>query len=95
MLTWNKLGLGIGGWLRSNTEHVLVATRGRPYWLIDLTDQSTIFEAQSREHSRKPDEFYNLVDDLCAGRKLDYFSREKRGGWSQFGNDCARFEGAA
>ena len=95
MLTWNKLGLGIGGWLRSNTEHVLVATRGRPHWLIDLTDQSTIFEAQSREHSRKPDEFYELVHSLCSGRKLDYFSREKRDGWDQLGNDCARFSGAA
>jgi N6-adenosine-specific RNA methylase IME4 len=44
-----------------------------------------------REHSRKPDDFYAMVDSLCHGRKLDYFSREKREGWEQFGNDIKRF----
>ncbi len=56
-----------------------------------LTTQSTILEAPAREHSRKPDAFYDLVDSLCVGRKLDFFSREKRPGWSQFGNDVDKF----
>ena len=48
-----------------------------------------------REHSRKPDEFYEMVDVLCIGRKLDFFSREPRPGWAQFGNDTAKFERTA
>jgi N6-adenosine-specific RNA methylase IME4/ParB-like chromosome segregation protein Spo0J len=99
VLTWHKqrpraegfLRLGLGNWLRNNTEHCLVATKGRPKWLIDLTSQSTILEAQAREHSRKPDAFYHLVDSLCVGRKLDCYSREKRPGWEQSGNDVAKF----
>ncbi len=31
------------------------------------------------------------VDSLCVGRKLDYFSREKRLGWEQFGNEPSKF----
>ena len=47
------------------------------------------------QHSRKPAEFYELVESLCVGRMLDYFSREPRPGWEQFGNDPAKFGGAA
>ena len=48
-----------------------------------------------REHSRKTDEFYGLVESLCVGRKLDHFSREPRPGWAQFGNDLDKFGDAA
>ena len=70
-----------------------MAVRGSPK--VTLTNQTTVLEAHAREHSRKPDEFYDLVGEICVGRKLDYFSREKRPGWEQFGNDVAKFEGAA
>ena len=70
-----------------------MAVRGSP--TIHLTNETTVLEAPTREHSRKPDEFYELVDGLCVGRKLDYFSREPRPGWAQFGNDVAKFGGAA
>ncbi len=40
-------------------------------------------------------DFDALVDGLCVGRKLDYFSREKRPGWAQYGNDVRKFGGAA
>ena len=38
-------------------------------------------------HSVKPQEFYDMVDELCIGRKLDYFARKKRDGWEVFGNE--------
>ncbi len=62
---------------------------------VDLTNQTTLLNASLREHSRKPDEFYALVDSLCIGRKLDYFSREARPGWEQYGDEPGKFEGAA
>ena len=99
ILTWvktwpsGKPRLGLGHWLRNCTEHCLLAVKGSPK--VSLTNQTTLLEAPSRGHSRKPDEFYDLVDSLCVGRKLDYFSREKRPGWEQFGNDPEKFGNAA
>ncbi len=93
ILTWVKPRLGTGHWLRNVTEHCLLAVKGTPK--VSLTNQSTVLKARAREHSRKPDEFYELVESLCVGRKLDYFSREPRPGWQQYGNDLAKFGGAA
>ena len=92
-LTWVKPRLGIGYYLRNCTEHCLMGTIGKPP--LNLTNQRTDLAAPAREHSRKPDEFYRLVESLCVGRKLDYFSREPRPGWAQFGVEADRFEGVA
>jgi len=89
ILTWVKDRIGIGSWLRSQTEFCIMAVKGSPK--VILTNQSTVLTAPNREHSRKPDEFYKMVDSLCIGRKLDYFSREKREGWTQYGNEPKRF----
>ena len=89
IVTWVKEQMGLGYWLRSKSEFCIMAVKGKP--LINLTNQTTVITGQLREHSRKPDEFYEMVDSLCIGRKLDYYSREQRKGWEQFGNEMARF----
>jgi N6-adenosine-specific RNA methylase IME4 len=89
ILTWVKNRMGIGRWLRSQSEFCVMAVKGSP--VVNLTNETTVIEAPLREHSRKPDEFYDMVDNLCTGRKLDYFSRTPREGWDQFGNDAERF----
>lgn len=89
ILTWVKDRMGLGTWLRSQSEFCIMAVKGRP--TIHLTNQTTVIHGPMREHSRKPDEFYAMVDALCVGRKLDYFSREQREGWEQAGNDVAKF----
>ncbi len=66
-----------------------MAVRGSPK--VILTNQTTVLEAPARDHSRKPDEFYELVEALCLGRRLDYFSREPRPCWEQFGNELSKF----
>jgi len=83
IITWVKNTIGLGSWLRSQSEFCIMAVRGHPH--VSLTNQSTVLIADRREHSRKPDEFYSLVDSLCGGRKLDYFAREPRAGWDTFG----------
>lgn len=85
ILTWAKDRMGLGTWLRSQSEFCIMAVRGKP--IVTLTNQTTVINGPLREHSRKPDEFYAMVNDLCHGEKLDYFSREKRAGWYQFGNE--------
>ena len=83
ILTWVKQKMGIGRWLRSKSEFCIMAVKGKP--TIQLTNQTTVLQADATQHSRKPDEFYKMVDELCIGRKLDYFSREKRKGWEVYG----------
>ena len=90
ILTWVKDRMGLGSWLRSQSEFCIMAVKGRP--VINLTNQTTVLNGPLREHSRKPDEFYEMVEALCPGRKLDFFSREGRDGWFQFGNDLEKFD---
>jgi ParB/RepB/Spo0J family partition protein len=57
ILTWDKGKMGRGKWLRDQTEHALMATRGKP--IVTLTNQTTLLHApRPRENSRKPPEFY-------------------------------------
>lgn len=89
ILTWVKDRMGVGDWLRGQTEHCILAIKGKPP--INLTNQTTVINAPLREHSRKPDEFYLMVDYLCPGRKIDMFSREPRPGWDQWGCEVDQF----
>jgi len=85
VLTWVKDKIGLGNWLRGQTEHCILAVKGSPR--IWLSNQPTALMAKSVEHSRKPDEFYKMVEVLCAGKKLDYFARKKREGWDCYGTN--------
>ena len=89
IVTWTKDRMGLGRWLRSQSEFCIMAVKGKP--VLSLTNQTTLIQGPMRQHSRKPDEFYAMVDGLCHGRKLDYFSREARKGWEQFGNEVEKF----
>lgn len=93
ILTWVKDRMGLGAWLRSQTEYCIMAVRGSPP--VHLSNQTTVIHGPLREHSRKPDAFYDLVNGLCVGAKLDYFSREKREGWAQVGNTLDLFTAEA
>ena len=62
VLTWVKHRMGIGHWLRSKSEFCIMAVRGSPK--VNLTNQTTVLEAPAREHSRKPEEFYDLIESL-------------------------------
>ena len=88
-LVWNKEKIGMGAWFRMQCEFCLFAVKGKPFW-NNTTERDIIVESR-REHSRKPDAFFNMVDKLCVGRKLEYFSREQREGWEVYGNDTNKF----
>jgi len=88
-LVWNKEKMGMGAWFRMQCEFCLVAIKGKPYW--DNTKYRDIFKEQRRQHSRKPDTFFDMINKITLGRKLDYFSRESRNGWEVFGNDINKF----
>jgi N6-adenosine-specific RNA methylase IME4 len=91
ILTWVKDRMGRGQILRDKTEHCIVATRGRP--VFNLTNETTELRAPRRENSRKPDEFYAMVERLCpAPIYAEMFSRGGRSAiWDCHGDQVGRF----
>jgi N6-adenosine-specific RNA methylase IME4 len=90
VVTWAKFNLGVGNFFRNSSEQVLFGVKGV---LPPLRKNArTWFLADRREHSRKPDEFYHLVETVSPGPRIDVFSREKRSGWDQWGNECDYFD---
>jgi len=88
-LTWVKDRMGTGDWLRGQTEHCLMAVKGRP--VVTLTNQTTVIYGPLREHSRKPESFYGLVEGLCPGSKVELFARNTRPGWAAHGDQTNLF----
>jgi len=88
-LVWNKEKIGMGAWFRMQCEFCLVGIKGKPYW--NNTTFRDILNEPRREHSRKPDGFFEMIEQITLGRRLEYFSREKRNGWEVFGNDINKF----
>lgn len=89
ILTWDKQRVGYGNWLKGATEHCILAVKGSP--VVTLTNQTTIIHEKRREHSRKPEAFYQHVESLCPGSKLEMFSRCERPGWEGYGNETQLF----
>ncbi|BDA84989.1 DNA methyltransferase [Aureimonas sp. SA4125] len=93
-----KLRWGTGYVLRSVCEPFLVGrlegaaiARGKvPNLLETLVDAAV--DGLAREHSRKPEEFYQLIETLVPdGRRADIFARQRRVGWDSFGNEADKF----
>lgn len=84
-----KVRMGTGYWARSMHEPVLIGTRGKPSIRPALP---SLFDGVAREHSRKPDEFFDMVAARTPGAtRADLFSRETRDGWSAWGNEVTKF----
>ncbi len=86
-----KLAFGTGYILRSAHEPFLIFSRGDP-----LTTKSirSVIEAETREHSRKPDEAYDAAERMMpqAFRRADLFSRQSRPGWEPWGLEAGKFD---
>ena len=87
LITWCKNRPGVGHYLRNNTEHVILASRGLPM-TPEHKPISTWYEWPSAEHSRKPDAFFDLVEQVSPGPYLELFARRNRFGWDTWGNEA-------
>jgi N6-adenosine-specific RNA methylase IME4 len=86
ILTWIKDRPGTGVWLRGQSEHVVFAVRGKP--VPPVKPESTMLQApRTGTHSSKPDAFYELVERLCPGSKVEIFARRSRPGWTTWGSE--------
>lgn len=89
-MIWNKERMGMGYWLRCQAEFCLLGVKGKPNWILE--NERDVLNIVRKEHSRKPDEFYEMVKRLSPNTKrIDIFSREKRDGFEQYGNEPDKF----
>lgn len=94
-IVWHKIrrdggpdGRGVGFYFRNVTELVLFGVRGNLRTLDPGRRQVNFLATQKREHSRKPDELYDIVHACSPGPYLELFARGTRPGWTTFGNQA-------
>ena len=80
----------MGYWTRSNSEPCLLATRGKPERKSAAVRMGIIEPA--RQHSRKPDCVHERIERLVDGPYLELFARQRREGWSSWGNEVDKFK---
>ena len=94
LMTWRKTrGMKPFNMPTYNSEFVLYCRRGSPEGFVDTKGFSTCFEGRSREHSRKPEEFYETIARVLNGTKVDLFARQARPGFEVVGNQVAKHGG--
>ena len=93
-LVWYKVrkdggpdGRGVGFYFRNVTELVLFGVRGSMRTLAPGRRQVNVLSTRKREHSRKPDEIYDLIESCSPGPYLEVFARFRRPSWNQWGNE--------
>lgn len=89
--SWSpKWHMALGYWTRANSEICLLGVRGKPKRLSKGVRQLIV--APVREHSRKPDETHDRIEQLCDGPRLELFGRQRRPGWEVRGNQTDKFK---
>jgi N6-adenosine-specific RNA methylase IME4 len=80
-------GRGVGFYFRNVTELLLFGLRGSMRTLQPGRTQVNLVSTRKREHSRKPDEVYDLIERCSPGPYVELFARFRRDGWDQWGNE--------
>jgi N6-adenosine-specific RNA methylase IME4 len=94
MLVWHKTrkdggpdGRGVGFYFRNVTEPVLFGVRGHLRTLPPGRRQVNFVATQKREHSRKPDELYPIIEACSPGPRLELFARYPHDAWQVWGDE--------
>lgn len=98
-IVWHKIrkdggpdGRGVGFYFRNTTELVLFGTRGKnARTLAPGRRQVNIVKTRKREHSRKPDELYDVIEACSPGPHLELFARGPRKNWTVWGNQSSDY----
>lgn len=93
-IVWHKIrkdggpdGRGVGFYFRNVTELLLFGIRGKLRTLKAGRTQVNILKTRKQEHSRKPDEMYEIIEACSPGPFLELFARQRRAGWTQWGDE--------
>lgn len=81
-------GRGVGFYFRNVTEILLFGVRGSMRTLQPARRQVNMIETRKREHSRKPDEQYPLIESCSPGPYLELFARHPEPGWTVWGDEA-------
>ncbi|MBZ0214994.1 MAG: hypothetical protein K8F25_00435 [Fimbriimonadaceae bacterium] len=95
-IIWEKVrkdggpdGRGVGFYFRNVTEILLFGIRGKNMRTLGPgRSQVNFIETRKREHSRKPDEQYDIIESCSPGPFLELFARGQRDGWAMWGNQA-------
>jgi len=98
-IIWHKIrkdggpdGRGVGFYFRNVTEIVLFGVRGKDArTLAPGRRQVNFVKTRKREHSRKPDELYDIIESCSPGPYLELFARGTRKGWQTWGNESQEY----
>jgi N6-adenosine-specific RNA methylase IME4 len=98
-LIWHKIrkdggpdGRGVGFYFRNVTEMILFGVRGKDArTLAPGRRQVNIIKTMKREHSRKPDETYDIIEACSPGPYLELFARGSRPNWTVWGNETENY----
>ena len=84
-IVWAKDRFGIGYYFRGQHEICLFGKKGqiKP----ESRSESTLVTAKKSKHSKKPEEFYQKIEALNSGDKIELFARNTREGWDSWGNE--------
>ena len=99
-IVWSKVrkdggpdGRGVGFYFRNVTELILFGVRGKNCRTLAAgRRQVNLIAARKREHSRKPDEIYPIIEACSFGPYLELFAREKHPRWTVWGNEAPEDE---
>ena len=95
-IIWEKVrkdgmpdGRGVGFYFRNVTEILLFGVKGDKNRTLDPgRSQVNLIRSMKREHSRKPDEFIDLIESCSSAPFLELFARGSRCGWDMWGNQA-------
>jgi len=95
-IVWHKVrkdggpdGRGVGFYFRNVTELILFGVRGKNARTLSPGRRQVNFMAtRKREHSRKPDEQYRIIEACSQGPYLELFARGTRKGWVTLGDQA-------
>jgi N6-adenosine-specific RNA methylase IME4 len=98
-IIWHKVrkdggpdGRGVGFYFRNTTEIILFGIKGtKARTLAAGRSQVNIIRSQKREHSRKPDELYEIIEACSPAPFLEMFARGSREGWTTWGNQADEY----
>lgn len=99
-IIWQKIrkdgepdGRGVGFYFRNTTEIILFGVRGKnARTLAPARSQVNVLKSRKREHSRKPDEQYALIESCSTAPYLEMFARGSKSGWTTWGNQADEYE---
>src|SRR5579862_2952522 len=95
-IVWHKIrkdggsdGRGVGFYFRNVTELILFGVRGKnARTLAPGRRQVNMMQTRKREHSRKPDEQYDIIEACSHGPRIELFARGTQSGWTTWGNQA-------